>query len=123
MRHGEALDLKVTIPKTGARLKVLPGGPVVQAGLHGARRGVVRENLDVRMARQPADSDGVVAVLMGKEDGVDAVEGFTYGCQQLSEPTGRKAGIDEHAGMFRLQQGAIAFTAAAKDAEPHVHGE
>ena len=65
----------------------------------------------------------MIAVFVREKNGIDAIERFTDGGQQLLEPAGRKAGIDEHAGVSRLQEGAIALAAAAEDAEPHAHEE
>jgi len=73
------------------------------------------------MARQAADPGGVVAVFVREKNGVDAVKRLADPGQQLPEAAGRKTGIDEDAGLGRLQQGTIAVAAAAEDAEPHAH--
>ena len=121
VRHGEALDLEVAETEAGSGFKVLPVGAVVQPALHCAGGGVVGKNLDLRMARKAADPDGMVTVLVGEKDGIDAVERFTDGGEQPAQAAGRKPGVNQHAGVSGLEQGAIAFAAAAEDAEPHAH--
>ena len=85
--------------------------------------GVVGEDLDRPAAGQPADAGGVIAMLVREENGIDVVERLAGGRQQLRNPAGRETGVDEHAGMRGLEQGAIALTAAAEDAKPQSHGE
>ncbi len=123
MWHGKAFDLEIAESEARAGLEKLPVGAVFQPGLYGAGGGMVGEDLDRPVARQSADAGGVIAVLVCEEDGIDAFERLADGGQQLRDSPGRETGVDEHARVLGLEQGAIALTTAAEDAKPQTHGE
>ena len=123
VRHAEALDGQVAERETRARLEHLPRRPVhSEAGLQCVHGGGVGEYLDVRELLQADDRCGVVAVLVGQEDGVDPVERFTDPGEEFAELAGGKAGIDQYARAFGLEQGRVARAAAAENAKAHGHG-
>jgi hypothetical protein len=95
----------------------------VELGLDGATGGGIGEDLDVRVLFQTVDTGGVVAVLVGEEDGVDALEGFAGVGEEGGEFAGGEAGIDEDARTFGHEQRGVARAAGTEDAEAHGHIE
>jgi hypothetical protein len=122
VRHGERVDLEIAETEARARFEDLPVGPVAEAGLHGAGGGLVGEDFQVGKFFQPGDAAGMVAMLVGEKDGVDALERFAGGGQQLAQLAQREAGVDQHPRLLGDEQGAVARTAAAENAKPHRHG-
>ena len=121
VRHREALHFEVPETKGGTRLEKLPVDPVLQAALDGFGRAAVGKDADIGMPGESAERGGMVAVLVGEEDRIDALPRLRGGGQQLAQFPRRKAGVDEHAGVVGLQQGGIAGAAAAKDAKTQGH--
>ena len=121
VRDRKTVHLEVAKTETRTRFKDLPGRTVIQARLHRARGGGVREDLDGGMLLQRVNTRAVVAMLVRQEDGVDLLEACAGVVQELLQfPTG-KTGIHEHAGASCLEEGGIARTTAAEDAEPDRH--
>lgn len=123
MGHGERVDLEVAEAETAAGFEDVPIRPPGQSGLHRSPGALVGEDADVRKTLQALESVRVVAVFVGQEDGVDPRERFPHLLEQLTEPAGGKPGVDEHAGALGHEQRGVTRAAAAKDREPHRHGE
>lgn len=85
MRDGEGADFEVTKVEGGAGFEEFPSDRVLEGALKCARGGLVREDLDVRVAGKPFETGAVITVLMGEKDRVDAIEGFPRGGEHFIE--------------------------------------
>ena len=121
MRHGEAFDLQIAKHEARTGLKNLPVGPVAEPALHGAARGLVGEDADVRVFFQPVDAGGMVAVLVREEDGVDPFQRFAERGEEHPEFPRGESRVDKHARALRHEQRRVARAAAAENAEAHRH--
>ena len=95
----------------------------IEFRLDGAARRGIGEDLYVRVLLQAVDAGGVIAVLVGEKDGVDALKRFAGIGEQGGELARREAGIDEDARTFGDEQRGVARAAGTEDAEAHGHIE
>ena len=120
--NGKGVNFEIAKTEARTGLENLPRGPMLEAGLNCPRGRAVCEELDLRKFREPVDSGRVIAVFVGEKNRVDLGERFADAGEKLSQLADRKTGVDENAGLLRLQKGAIARTATAENAKPNRHG-
>ena len=115
--HGKGLDFDSVDLEGVAGFELLPGHARLHAFAHdraGVGRGVDGETT---LAAKDVDPAGVITVLVGEDDGSEAVGINPDLSKTGAELACREARIDKDASLFVADEGTVALTAAAEDCQ------
>ncbi len=121
VRDGESIHQHVADFKGGAGGEDLEFQRQSERGGDGVAGVPIAIDRDAQFRRQAGEALDMVGMFVGDEDAREAFGRAADGEETLADLASAQAGIDEEAGLVRLEVGAIAAGTAAENGESHGH--
>lgn len=117
VRDGEALDVEVTDGEAGTGLVTLDRVGDFAVPIDGRGGAVGEVDRGFELADERGEPAGMIAVLVGDEDGVDVLWRFADGGQALNDFAAAEASVNQDARTIRPDKQAVACARGGENAD------